>query len=55
MPSNYSSERRGWNSMSGETDVRYVKCNACFGSGEDRHGYGDCIECDGYGDVEARY
>lgn len=55
MPSNYSTGGEGRNSMSNENRVTYVKCNACFGSGEDRHGHGDCIDCDGYGDVEVRY
>jgi len=35
--------------------VKYVKCNACYGTGEDRHGFGDCLDCAGFGDIEIRY
>lgn len=53
--SNSIDEPETWNKGQSADQLRYVKCNACFGTGEDRHGYGDCIECHGYGDVEARY
>ena len=50
--SNYSYPEADWNYGDDEPAVRTVKCNACYGSGLDRHGLGDCIECEGYGDIE---
>lgn len=50
--SNYAVDADRWNHQEAQHEPRYVRCNACYGTGEDRHGRGDCIDCEGYGDIE---
>lgn len=52
LGSNYSTDAEARNHVEHQNGPVYVKCHACFGSGLDRHGLGDCIECEGYGDIE---